>query len=216
MITRFAAYWGAAVACAFILSAAAPAGATPALDTAFSGGVVTPKVFPEGKQRQVARGTALQPDGKVVVAMGLATGYGRRAQRPVMRFNKDGTPDQSFGTNGTAWFGLKGAKRMGLVGVAIQPDGKLLVSGARYAHMKGDGEWFIARLNPDGQLDTTYGASGERRIANSYHGGDRSFVSLLVLVDMIGWLGPQRYGCRQCGRRFRLGVLFAPEAALFM
>jgi uncharacterized delta-60 repeat protein len=207
MITRFTGYWAAALACTVVLVAAAPAGATPALDTAFGGGIVTPKVFPGGKLRQVARGAALQPDGKVVVAMGLAKKYGMRSRRPVMRFNADGTPDQSFGTGGTAWFGLRGAKRIGLIGVVLAPDGKLLVYGARYRKMTGPGDYFVARLGSDGSLDRSYGVAGERRLARKYHGESRLIVSVLMLPDGSSLAALERFDGGALGTSFKLDLV---------
>jgi uncharacterized delta-60 repeat protein len=69
---------------------------------------------------------AIQPDGKIVVA-------GRSHTRPrpwdvlVLRYNADGSPDESFGTNGVVTYD-GGSIDWGW-GMALQSDGKIVVTG---------------------------------------------------------------------------------------
>ena len=64
---------------------------------------------------------ALQPDGKV-----LAAGY-TSSDAIVYRLNADGTSDQSFDEDGVAVIDSGGVERV--YALALQPDGKILVSG---------------------------------------------------------------------------------------
>jgi len=66
-------------------------------------------------------GLVVQPDGKVAVARGGNGGIF------VQRYNADGSPDTSFGPGGNG-FVMNASGALG-TGVALQPDGKLVVSG---------------------------------------------------------------------------------------
>ena len=72
----------------------------------------------------------------------------------VDRFMSDGTPDASFGTNGTAALDVGSAYT-----IAVQPsDQKLLTVGTSYGE--------LVRLNVNGTLDTTFGTGGKVNSGN--------------------------------------------------
>lgn len=98
-------------------------------------------------------GMALQPDGKAVIA-GQGVDDGRQVYMAA-RVGPNGSLDQSFGAGGIVAVPI-GTWAMG-VGVALQPDGKLVIAGD--ATTEGS---VIAtvRLNPDGSLDRTFGTNG--------------------------------------------------------
>lgn len=91
-------------------------------------------------------GVALQPDGRMIVG-GFFTQHTRVSRNGVARLNADGTLDSSFnpgsGANNT------------IEVVTLQPDGKVLVGG-RFTAFNGAALSYIARLNPNGSLDTTF------------------------------------------------------------
>ena len=123
------------------------------LDTSFGTGGTSTVDF---GGNDIANNLARQPDGKLVLVGSTdAVGGGDFA---VARLNADGTPDTSFGTAGkqTVDFGGNDAA----YGVAIQPDGKILVAGG------GDpvSEIAIARLNANGSMDTSFGVNGEQTV----------------------------------------------------
>lgn len=107
---------------------------------------------------------ALQPDGKIVAAGG---GYFAPASQTnvlgfkIMRFLPSGARDTSFGTNGIAYesFDDLGAAPESMF---IQPDGKIVVAGTDNGSML-----FIARFNPNGSLDASFGTNG-KIVTNSY------------------------------------------------
>src|SRR5262249_3272134 len=84
----------------------------------------------------------------------------------LVRLNADGTPDTSFGQGGTVLFGtLSKPFGSGLiwevsVGVIVGADGKVVVAGLASGSPEPDGGLAVARLNPDGSLDTTFGTGG--------------------------------------------------------
>jgi uncharacterized delta-60 repeat protein len=105
-------------------------------------------------------GLVFQPDGKILTAGALpGTPYG--IAFAVSRYNADGSLDQSFGNGGFATIGAQSATIVVSDGngVALQPDGKIVVVG--YASINPGGERFLlARFNPDGTLDQTFGTNG--------------------------------------------------------
>src|SRR5206468_3360140 len=64
-----------------------------------------------------------------------------------------GDPDPSFGSAGTMTFRAQGLDSLAN-DVAIQPDGKIVLAG--YA----SGDFAVARLNPNGSPDTSFGNGG--------------------------------------------------------
>lgn len=67
------------------------------------------------------------------------------------RVNADGSPDESFGTNGTVYGAFTQTNGWIYVdNVAVAPDGKIYMTG----FSSGD---FMARFNADGSVDTTFG-----------------------------------------------------------
>lgn len=103
------------------------------------------------------RGLAIQSDGKIVVAgKGPANGRGFAAAR----YNTDGSPDTSFGDDGTTtiYFLAEGGEEVN--SVVVQPDGKIVLAGwATVSSYHPD--FAIARLNPDGRPDPTFGNAGK-------------------------------------------------------
>jgi uncharacterized delta-60 repeat protein len=101
-----------------------------------------------------AEDMAIQPDGKIVV-VGYTHNVSSGDDYLIMaRYSHDGKLDPSFGTGGTliTRFGTP-ANTLGY-GVAIQDDGKLVVSG------EVGNNWIVARFLNDGSLDPTFGTGG--------------------------------------------------------
>lgn len=134
------------------------------MDTAFGvGGVV-----------KVAGGTggawavSIQPDdGKIVLA---GDGF------LIVRLNPDGTLDPNFGNGGmtTVTFTARTGKNRTQIatgtarGLVLQPDGKIVaVGGASTKTIYGSS---IARLNPDGSLDSTFDTGGTVYIQDGTEG----------------------------------------------
>jgi uncharacterized delta-60 repeat protein len=95
----------------------------------------------------------LQPDGKIVVSLSNAN--------HIIRFNADGSIDNSFGTHGFFADSVRytdgTAVRKLLIGyITIQSSGKIVAAGGD--NDKGIG--FLFRINTDGTLDTTFGTRG--------------------------------------------------------
>lgn len=102
--------------------------------------------------------SAIQNDGKILI--GGRFYNGTSWDFIVIRFNENGTIDSSFGINGifiNDFFG----KDDRLFSLDIQPDGKIVACG--FAE-NFDWDFAIVRLNPDGNLDSTFGDNGSKVI----------------------------------------------------
>lgn len=99
---------------------------------------------------------ATQPDGKVVVAASTWTSTGGCCIA-VARYLSNGALDTSFGIEGTAQTTV-GDGEVGVWGVAIQTDGKIVVAG--FAESSSVTRFMAARFNADGSLDSQFGSSG--------------------------------------------------------
>jgi uncharacterized delta-60 repeat protein len=105
-----------------------------------------------------ASAIALQPDGKSLIA-GYTNARGTN-DFAVARYTTGGIRDSSFGISGHAIIDAGGsdlAKAM-----ALQPDGKIVLAGTTTAGTGATATSKIAvmRLQPNGQLDTTFGKGG--------------------------------------------------------
>ena len=92
---------------------------------------------------EVVESVVIQPDGKIVLA-GWA--FGNQTFSFITRLNADGTPDATFGTNGTRQIMTADSIRE----IVLQPDGRILAAGTGAIH----------RLTASGSSDTTFGTSG--------------------------------------------------------
>ncbi|MBK8966457.1 MAG: T9SS type A sorting domain-containing protein [Lewinellaceae bacterium] len=94
-----------------------------------------------------ANALALQPDGKILVAG--QSEQALDAQLALLRYNSDGSPDNSFGTSGQA-----PSSTGSVSSIALQPDGKILTGG------NADGDFRLTRFLSNGNLDNSFGING--------------------------------------------------------
>lgn len=102
-----------------------------------------------------AYGVAIQSDGKILIA-GWSNSIGKRV---VLRLNANGTLDASFGTGGI-FETVLGNPTFDEAEIAIQPDGKIIVSGTTKAGLGSDA-FSVMRLNTNGTFDTTFDGDGQ-------------------------------------------------------
>ncbi|CAN5290131.1 hypothetical protein BH20ACT13_BH20ACT13_14770 [soil metagenome] len=155
----------------FALARYAPDGS---LDTTFDG---DGKVTTDFGGSDSVSALVVQPDGKIVAAGGTAGA--NPADIAIARYNPDGSLDMTFDGDGkvTTDFGL------GLIesaaDVAIQTDGKLVVAGVHGEGLQSD--FALARYNPDGSLDASFGTGG--KVVTSFNAGHDSASALVVQRD---------------------------------
>jgi uncharacterized delta-60 repeat protein len=114
---------------------------------------------PIGEHSDKANAVAVQSDGKLVVVGqgGSNTSSAQLAQ--VARFNTNGSIDTSFGVGGKIVFGF-GNTDAPLLGVAVQPNGKLVLVGSRYEPGTSNNASLIIRLLSNGSFDETFAPGG--------------------------------------------------------
>ncbi len=124
------------------------------LDTSFgTGGKVTTSI---GTATDRGHAIAIQSDGKILVA-----GYARIGSTEdfaVVRYQTDGSLDSTFGTGGKVTFPI-GTSTDQALGIAVQGDGKIVLSG--YASISGNIDFALVRCQSDGSLDTGFGTGGK-------------------------------------------------------
>ncbi len=103
---------------------------------------------------EVAMDAVLQPDGRIVVSASISNPSGSFS---VLRFLPDGRLDTAFGTDGRAFTTFSGFDEAALA-VAMQADGKIVAGGLALTSTLYD--FALARFNPDGSPDATFGPSG--------------------------------------------------------
>ena len=92
----------------------------------------------------------VQPDLKVVLAGYNGTSF------LVARLNADGSPDAGFGSGGIV--STNASVGTSLLGLALQPDGKLVISGSN--DFAGGSDVVVVRYNANGSLDGGFGSAG--------------------------------------------------------
>jgi conserved repeat domain len=100
---------------------------------------------------------ALQDDGRILVAVIGGEIFAETTK--LVRFDRDGNLDASFGESGISRPELGG--KFGVNALGFQSDGKILFAG--YWAVPGRNSYpkmLIGRLHPDGGLDTQYGTGG--------------------------------------------------------
>jgi uncharacterized delta-60 repeat protein len=140
------------------------------LDTSFgdNGRVVTdfdPTAATEG-----AAAAVLQPDGKIVAAGFAAFINPGPAVFAVVRYNTDGSLDQTFGTGGKASTSIVQHLHH-IRAVALAPDGKIVVAG-EYFSANQNTQTLIVRFNAEGSLDASFGSGGKVTDTRGFSLGD--------------------------------------------
>lgn len=132
-------------------------GAPGVQDTSFNGGTQFTSVA-EGEDYATA--LAVQADGKVISAGRTSTAAGGH-DIAVVRFQRDGTLDTSFGNGGKVTTSVAaGTDADEASAIAVQADGKVVVAGSTDNGANGL-DFALVRYNADGSLDTTFGTGGK-------------------------------------------------------
>ena len=123
----------------------------------------------------------VQPNGRIVVAGGGAAA----GSFCVARLRSNGLLDTTFGTRGKRAIDFGGDEESAF-GAALQPDGKIVLAG------DSDFRVAVARLKPNGSLDTTF--SGDGKTLFSWGAIGRA-TAVLVLPNgkilVAGFSGPE-------------------------
>jgi uncharacterized delta-60 repeat protein len=148
------------------------------LDPSFSGDGRRALGFANGEDDDESFDVAIQTDGRIVVA-GYSEQGGRGKEVAVARFKADGSRDRSFSGDGRRTFGF--AYDDAGIGVAIQPDQKIVVSGFS-DHGRGR-EFAVARLRPNGDLDRSFSGDGRQTFGFPERAGPNAGQGVAIQHD---------------------------------
>ena len=120
----------------------------------------------------------IQNDGKIVVGGStlFSSGFDITIDFILMRFNTDGSLDNSFDGDGkvTTNFG-PGSSSAILSQIALQGDGRIVAGGS----FRGD--FAIARFNTDGSLDNSF--DGDGRVTTDFNGASDALEGMAIQSD---------------------------------
>ncbi len=131
----------------------------------------------------VPSSVVIQPDGKIVVAGGAFPLFTFLGDFKVVRYNPNGSLDTSFGVGGivTTTF-PEGSYAFE---VALQPDGKIIAAGTVFVAFdpgeSSDTDFALARYNPDGTPDATFGNGGQ--VSTDFLSFEDDAFSVLIQPD---------------------------------
>jgi uncharacterized delta-60 repeat protein len=111
-----------------------------------------------GDFEAAATAMVLQPDGKIILAGTSQTNIITGSDFSVARFNPDGTPDTGFGSGGKVFTDFTSMDEA--YAVALAADGQIVVAGSSYTEPRFY-DFAVARYNPDGSLDPSFGDGGK-------------------------------------------------------
>ena len=119
-----------------------------------------------GPHTDIIYSLAIQFDGRIIAAGVTFTGPNTR-QFCVVRLKPDGALDSSFDGDGIVSFEIGNSSMDTANAVAVQPDGKIVVAGSANVAIVTEkarlsqNDFALARLNPDGSLDASFGEGGK-------------------------------------------------------
>jgi uncharacterized delta-60 repeat protein len=153
------------------------------LDASFGSGGKVVTSFAQYSSLEAAT-LLLQPNGKlIVVGDDNYSNQAAPADWVLARYNSDGSVDTFFGNNGVATTvlpGEVGSQFWNGQSAALYPsvgtsnDGKIVVVG-------DNGEWELARFNPDGSPDTSFGPNHDGKVVSQL-----SSSAVSVALDTSG------------------------------
>jgi len=126
--------------------------------------------FPVGSVKSFVMDMAQQPDGKIL--LGGRTWDNVTGDFALVRLNEDGSFDDTFGTNGI--FRIETAETEASEAMALLDDGTILMVGYR------DDNLAVAKINTDGNMDTTFGVNGWAVLT---YDGATSYADDLAIQD---------------------------------
>jgi uncharacterized delta-60 repeat protein len=152
------------------------------LDATFGNGG---KVITVASVRESAAGLLLLPDGKIMISGSIYLPSSHDTSFVLLRFNPNGSVDPTFGNGGmvTTNIGIDDDQAYAL---ARQSDGKIVAAGRKgiffYPTDQRKGNVGLARYNPDGSLDATFGNGGT--VVNDFGQGLESYaIALMIQPD---------------------------------
>ena len=139
-------------------------------------------IIPSTYQGANLRCISIQPDGKIVAA-GTAwytAGTNFLSNTLVMRLNKNGTLDTTFGDKGTVRTNINSSTGLSIDeanGIAVQPDGRIIIAGSTYDYVQH--RFLVVRYNTDGSVDNSFGSGGANTFSISGYDDEAFAIKVL-------------------------------------
>jgi uncharacterized delta-60 repeat protein len=131
----------------------------------------------------VPSSVVVQPDGKIVVAGGAFPLFTFLGNFKVVRYNSNGTLDNSFGVGGIVTTTFPEGSYANAI--ALQSDGKIIAAGTVFVDVvigdMSNTDFALARYNPDGSLDSSFGNGGT--VTTDFFGTEDDAFSVLIQPD---------------------------------
>jgi uncharacterized delta-60 repeat protein len=149
------------------------------IDTTFGTAGKVTTTFGSTDRYATPSAIVLQNDGKIVLAGGVQDFSNTNAATNFVlaRYSSTGALDPTFGSGGKVSTDLGGAD--GISCMQLLSDGKFLVAGSTGSLVSGAADVALARYNPNGSLDTTFGTGG--KVITKVTGYDTGASALLLL-----------------------------------
>lgn len=145
------------------------------LDTSFANNGIYDNELPEGDGSIIA--LDVQNDGKILAGLADNLNYPESNYNfIVMRFNANGTVDNTFGSNGRIDTDIEAASRV--ADLKVLSNQKFLVSGTSFG---SDSNFALAKYNSDGTADTTFAPGGI--MVTDFSGTDDVLMASLFTAD---------------------------------
>jgi uncharacterized delta-60 repeat protein/gliding motility-associated-like protein len=150
------------------------------LDTSFGDRGDGKVVTDVGASENLGISLALQPDGKILLT-GEANN-GNNLDFALARYNSNGRLDTSFGSGGKVLTDFGGSNDHGR-SIVLQADGKIIVAGQTRNGNREDAA--LARYNPNGSLDTSFGERENGKVATDFGGVNESINAAAIVGERL-------------------------------
>jgi uncharacterized delta-60 repeat protein len=155
------------------------------LDESFGNKGIVTTAINLNKSLSEALSVKFQRDGKIV-AGGFYNNENNNYDFAVARYNPDGSPDNSFGTNGIVILPLSSGFDE-ISSIAIQTDSadgnieKIIASG--FIQNSDDADFALIRFNPDGSIDSSFGRNGSGIVTSGIKDLSDHATSIIIQND---------------------------------
>ena len=182
-----------------------------ALDLTFGvGGIVTTTI---GGGDTYAYAALQQPDNKILVAGEWLDNLNGLYAFALARYNEDGVLDPSFGVGGIVTTTVSGSDATAFA-LALQPDGKIILSGKWLDSVETLYNFALVRYNDDGSLDTSFGPNLDGTLTTVVGQADAASYAIGLQSDgkiIAGGFGNQSFALVRYGSDGQVDAAFGPN-----
>lgn len=136
---------------------------TGSLDTTFGGtGIVTI----DGLNNDGIGKIAIRSDGKLLLAGNANSNptSGNYKQHFLTLINDNGSLDSTFGTNGKVFTNFNTNNTQSIHSMTLLNDNKIIIGGEIIDLLNNQNDFFLAKYNSDGSIDTSFGTNGKTSV----------------------------------------------------